>query len=100
MSNLGRAYVHGLGTKSEFKAGNEAVFANNIFAHSNKSAKFAKVFTREKTPLYGMCSRLLYRSGTVSVSGNEIPCAWWIAMQCGYEDVQKYAYFFVLEGQP
>ncbi len=53
MSNLGRAYIHGLGTMGEFRSGNETVFANNIFAHSNKSAKFAKVFTREINPLYG-----------------------------------------------
>ncbi len=59
VSNLERAYVHGLETKGEFRSGNVTVFANNIFAHSNKSAKFAKVFefTREINPLYGIFRR-------------------------------------------
>ena len=30
------------------------MFAENIFANQNLSAKFAKIFSRENFPLYGM----------------------------------------------
>ncbi len=36
--------------------GGRTVFANNIFAHSNRSAKFAKHFSREINPLYSIPS--------------------------------------------
>ncbi len=53
MSNLGRAYVHvcfSLGTKGEFRSGNETVFANYYFRAQQQIREIRESFHPRNKP--------------------------------------------------
>ena len=46
------------------------MFAENIFANQNLSAKFAKIFSRENFPLYGIPHRISMDTGNKCIFTN------------------------------
>ncbi len=64
--NLRKSLALAYFTNKSFAVLGNTVFTNNIFAHSNRSTKFAKLFPHEINPLYSylplvsICSKLTH----------------------------------------